>query len=54
MKNLLGDIFIAGFADEREGQQENIRNSVTQRPQASYNPLVLYSPTSLRACKGCG
>jgi hypothetical protein len=33
MKNLLGDIFIAGFADEREGQQENICTFVTQRPQ---------------------
>jgi hypothetical protein len=48
MKNLLGDISITGFADEREGQQENICTSVTQRPQlASYNPPVLYS------CKGC-
>jgi hypothetical protein len=33
MKNLLGDISINGFADEREGQQENICTSVTQRPQ---------------------
>jgi hypothetical protein len=33
MKNLLGDISITGFADEREGQQENICTSVTQRPQ---------------------
>jgi hypothetical protein len=33
MKNLLGDISITGIADEREGQQENICASVTQRPQ---------------------
>jgi hypothetical protein len=33
MKNLLKEIFIAGFVDEREGQQENICTSVTQRPQ---------------------
>jgi hypothetical protein len=33
MKNLLGDISITGIADEREGQQENICTSVTQRPQ---------------------
>jgi hypothetical protein len=39
MKNLLGDISITGFADEREGQQENIRTSVTQRPQPVINVL---------------
>jgi hypothetical protein len=40
MKNLLEDIFIAGFADKREGQQENMCTAVTQRPHASYNPPV--------------
>jgi len=51
MKNLLRDIFIAGFADEREGQQEHICTSITQRPQPVIILLSCIHQTTLSTIK---